>query len=393
MANKEEIMATVAQAKQMVKQTQVTTVWDFFEQKRDLIAKALPNTITTDRLIGVLTMLMKSSPQLMECSQASLIGAVIQTVQLGLTPSNIGHCHYVPFNNKKKDGSFQKEVQFIIGYRGMIELVNRSGKAVILSAECVYDKDQFQQEQGLNPVLRHVPAVGDRGSFAGVYCIAKNMVAQEKVFIYLQKEEIEKVRNASKAGQSEYSPWSKWYDEMAKKTAVKRICKLLPLSIDVQRQLSADETIKPVIDKDMVDLPDKTNWDAQDAEVVQEQPQNPPPASTGHATPNEPEPDDHSDASEEERPVKAVLSQIPIGGSVLEFKGLINGVATRKTKTGKDITAYSVEDSDGTAYVIEKWGTPHKGAEEGVLASFIDVSVSEFNNQRKYMCKSIGLEA
>lgn len=270
-------MATVEETKELTKKTEIKTVYDFMEKKKDLIARALPATITPDRLIGVLTMLMKSSPELMKCTQPSLIGAVIQTVQLGLTPGNIGHCHYVPFRNKdKKTGQYRYEVQFIMGYRGIVELVNRSGKASILSAECVHEGDEFEHEQGLNPILRHKPAPdSSRGEVVGVYCIAKNLVANEKVHVYLSREDIDKVKNASKAGSTEYSPWNTWYKEMAKKTAIKRICKLLPLSIEVQKKVETDETVKTTIEPDMTDAKDDANWEgvrakAEDAQVVEQ---------------------------------------------------------------------------------------------------------------------------
>lgn len=259
-------MSTVTQVKNQVSKSEVKTVQDFFIEKRDLIARALPNTITPDRLIGVFTMILKSSPQLTQCSQSSLVAAVIQAVQLGLTPGNIGHFHLIPFNNKGK-----MEAQFMIGFKGLMELVNRSGNACILGSECVYSKDQFEYEQGLTPKLRHVPADGERGEFIGVYCVAKNMLANEKVFVYLQKEEVEKVKASSKAASSEYSPWAKWPAEMAKKTAVKRICKMLPLSVEMQQKVSTDETIKTQIDKSMVEVPDTANWEAaQEAEVIKE---------------------------------------------------------------------------------------------------------------------------
>jgi recombination protein RecT len=75
----------------------------------------------------------------------------------------------------------------------MVELVNRSGNAAILSTEVVYDNDTFNYSLGLNPTLSHVPTAGDRGGIKGVYCIAKNLMAHEKLFIYLTKEDIEKV--------------------------------------------------------------------------------------------------------------------------------------------------------------------------------------------------------
>lgn len=253
-------MSTVQTVKQQVAKQEIKTVQDFFKEKRDLIAQALPNTITPDRLIGVFTMLLKSSPQLVQCSQSSLVAAVIQAVQLGLTPGNIGHFHLIPFKNNGK-----MEAQFVIGFKGLMELVNRSGNACILSAECVYSKDQFEYEQGLNPHLRHVPAEGERGDFVGVYCIAKNMLANEKVFVYLQKAEVDKIKGASKAAASDFSPWSRWPDEMRKKSAVKRICKMLPLSVEMQQKVSTDETVKTQIDKSMVEVPDQANW--EEAEV------------------------------------------------------------------------------------------------------------------------------
>lgn len=258
-------MNNVTEVKKAVAEKKIVTVHDFLEQKKDLIAKALPKTITIDRLVGIFSMLIKSNPELSSCNQTSLIAAVIQASQLGLTPGNIGHFHLLPFNNKNKEtGIVTKDVQFIIGYKGSIELVGRSGKACILTTECVYQNDSFDYEQGLNPVLRHIPAEGERGAFKAVYCIAKNLMAGEKVFIVLSKADVDKVRASSKAGNSEYSPWAKWYEEMAKKTAVKRICKMLPLSVEEQRAISQDETVKNRIDPDMPSVPDVTNWDEKD---------------------------------------------------------------------------------------------------------------------------------
>jgi recombination protein RecT len=239
------------------------------EQKKDLINNALPPHIGAERLVAMFTIVIKSSPEIAKCTQASLIGALIQTAQLGLMTGSVNHCYYVPFNNKKKDGSYQREVQFILGYKGMVELVNRSREAAILSTEVVYANDQFQYELGLEPILKHVPVWDERGEVRGVYCVAKNLLANEKLFVYLTKEDIDKVRNASKAGQSDYSPWAKWYEEMAKKTAIKRICKLLPLAIDIQKKIGTDETIKTDIQPDMTEAKDQTKWeDAEDAEIT-----------------------------------------------------------------------------------------------------------------------------
>lgn len=286
-------MTQLEKAKNAIAQTRVVTVQSFMENQKDLIAKVLPKTITPERLLGIFTMLLKSSPKLSQCSQASLIGAVIQTAQLGLQPGNMGHVHLVPFNNK---GTM--ECQLIIGYKGIVELVNRSGNATILTAEVVYSNDQFQYELGLTPILRHIPSSGDRGEKVGVYCIAKNLIANEKVFIYIQKEEIEKVKTASKSKDNDFSPWKTWEDEMWKKTAVKRISKLLPLSSESQKALSADETIKTKIDADMADLPDETKWDGDTIDATEEKSQTPTPQP---ATQPEPTSDDKISEPQQKR--------------------------------------------------------------------------------------------
>lgn len=266
----------VEKVKEKVVGTKIMSVFDFMKDKKDLIAEALPKHIGVERMIAMFTIVIRSNPELLQCSQTSLIGALVQTVQLGLIPGNVNHCYYVPFNNKQKDGSYQREVQFILGYKGMVELVNRSKVAAILSTEVVYDNDSFEYSLGLNPTLRHIPTQNDRGNIKGVYCVAKNLMAGEKLFIYIPQQDIEKVKNASKAKDSDYSPWNKWPAEMSKKTAIKRMCKLLPLSIDVQKKLSADETVKTKISGRMVDEIDETNW--EDAELseskgIEQQPQ------------------------------------------------------------------------------------------------------------------------
>lgn len=373
-------MGTLAEVKKQAGEVKISSVFDFMEQKKDLIAKALPQAFTADRLIGLLTLVLKGSPKLMECTQASLIGAVIQTIQVGLQVGNVGHVYYVPFKNKQADGSYKMEVQFQIGYKGMIELVNRSGKACILNTECVYEKDQFQYEQGLNPVLRHVPAQGNRGAFVGVYCIAKHLVANEKMFIFLNKEEVDKVRNASKA-KSELSPWNTWFDEMAKKTAVKRICKSLPLSVDVQKQISADETIKPAIDKSMVDLPDKANWDATDAEVVQTAPASEP-------APIDDQPDQVAPAVVSDQ---KHLSDVEVGQTIAEVELLVHGVEFKEKvgKNGKSV--FHAEDTQGQEYYIDKWGSC-KDAVEGQICTFLAVKVGDYQGKRQYMADKVILK-
>ena len=92
------------------------------------------------------------------------------SAQLGLEPGTLGYCYLVPYQNKKTG---QLEIQFQLGYKGILELVRRSGQVENIEARVVYEKDKFDFEYGLTPKLVHKPALKaqewatERGIFLG----------------------------------------------------------------------------------------------------------------------------------------------------------------------------------------------------------------------------------
>lgn len=196
------------------------------------LAAALPKHLTADRMARIVLTELRRVPKLMDCEPASLMGAVMQCAQIGLEPGNgLGHAYLIPFG---------REVQLIIGYRGFLDLARRSGQIKSISARAVYSCDKFEYRYGLNEDLIHEPAADrpNNATLTFVYAVA-NLKDGGHQFEVMSKAEVDKVRAKSKSGGT--GPWKDHYEEMAKKTAIRRLFKYLPVSVEMQRAVMSDE--------------------------------------------------------------------------------------------------------------------------------------------------------
>lgn len=225
------------------------------------MALALPKHMTADRLARIALTEVRKNPNLGDADQASFLGAIMQCAQLGLEPGGaLGHCYLLPFENRRKG---IVEVQFIVGYRGMIDLARRSGQIVSIESRAVYKADKFSVQLGLESNLTHTPAwdQADRGPLEFVYSVAKLKDGGVQ-FEVMHVSEIVKIRNESqgyktaiKYGKTD-SPWISAFEEMAKKTVVRRLFKYLPVSIELARAVGLDEQVDANLSQDnvMVDM-------------------------------------------------------------------------------------------------------------------------------------------
>lgn len=211
------------------------------------MALALPKHLNADRLARIAMTEMRRVPALAKTSPESFLGAIMQCAQLGLEPSNgLGHAYLIPFGNGK-DSKGRANVQLIIGYRGMIDLARRSGQILSISARAVYEHDDFSYEYGLHEDLKHVPFEGgDAGVLTHVYAVARLKDGGVQ-FEVMSRKQIEAVRAQSKAANS--GPWVTHFEEMAKKTVIRRLFKYLPVSIEMQQATVLDEAADAGIDQ------------------------------------------------------------------------------------------------------------------------------------------------
>lgn len=214
------------------------TIEDYLKQMAPAMSEALPKHMDVDRLMRLTMTTIRTTPELRNADLGSLLGGVMQAAQLGLEPGLLGQCYLLPFRNKKKGIT---EVQFIVGYKGMIDLARRSGHIQSIYAHAVYENDEFVYKLGLNPTLEHTPCMqADKGEYIGSYAVAHFKDGGYQME-FMPKAEIEKRRLSSPGGRSQYSPWNNYYEEMANKTVIRHMWKYLPISVEIQQQVAYDE--------------------------------------------------------------------------------------------------------------------------------------------------------
>ena len=213
--------------------TKFGAIRDLLVRQKTEIEKALPRHINADRMLRIALTECRKNPELLDCDRASFLGAIIQSSQLGLEPgSALGHSYLIPFNNSKRG---IREVQLIVGYRGMIDLISRADNAPTLVPRAVYEGDEFSYELGLSPILTHRPAKDrdPKAKLTHVYVVAEFKDGR-KVFDVMSRADIDKIRKNTHV-------WRDYYEEMAKKTVIRHLFKYLPTSVELQRAISLDE--------------------------------------------------------------------------------------------------------------------------------------------------------
>ncbi len=248
------------------------TVSGLLEQMKGEIARCLPKHLTTERMTRIALTELRKTPKLQECEPMSFIAAIMQASQLGLEPGVLGSCYLIPFFNGKTG---KTECNFIPGYRGFLDLARRSGQIVSLTAHTVYENDEFIYEYGLEEKLIHKPTMNDKGVLIAVYSVAKLKDGGHQ-FEVMSKKEVDDIRKQSKSGNS--GPWVTHYDEMAKKTVLRKLFKWLPCSVEMQKAIVLDEhadvgiqDIKAAASEEFnIDFNTGTTFDAETGEIAPE---------------------------------------------------------------------------------------------------------------------------
>lgn len=244
---------TIARAaEQKLSSGKPLTMQGYIKKMQGEIAKALPSVLTPERFTRITLSALSANQKLQECTPQSFLGAMMTAAQLGLEPNTpLGQAYLIPFRNHGR-----MECQFQLGYKGLIDLAYRSGDVSTIQAHTVYANDVFEYELGLDPKLRHIPAPGERGEPVYFYAVFRTKDGGYGFEVMSVEDARAHGRKYSKAYSN--GPWQTNFEEMAKKTVLKRVLKYAPMKTEFVRGLSADETIKTGLSDDMFDVPDET---------------------------------------------------------------------------------------------------------------------------------------
>lgn len=197
--------------------------------QRDAIISRLPQHMASqgDRIIKTVVTAAMKNPAILKCTKESILLSVFQSLDLGLEIGNaLGEAYLVPYGST---------CQMIPGYRGLVSLARRSGKIRAIEARIVREGDEFDYELGTNPKLVHKPSFAETpAEMRVVYAIAF-FVDGSTQFEVMVRAEVDAIRKRSRSGNN--GPWVTDYEEMAKKTVVRRMSKFLPLSPELSRAL------------------------------------------------------------------------------------------------------------------------------------------------------------
>jgi recombination protein RecT len=188
------------------------------EKMRQQFALALPKHLTPERFCRVAITALTRTPKLADCTQESFFKCLLDLSAMGLEPDG-RRAHLIPYGNT---------CTLILDWKGIAELALRSGLIAKLHADIVCENDAFVYDMG--EVTTHsIDWRKPRGAMYAAYAMAQTKTG-ERFFAVMTKDEIDGIRKRSKAGQS--GPWVTDYNEMAKKTAFRRLSKWLPLSAE-----------------------------------------------------------------------------------------------------------------------------------------------------------------
>ena len=168
---------------------------------------------------------------------------------------NLGFAYIIPFN-KKENGSYKVVAQFQMGYKGFIQLAQRSGQFKTISTSEIYEGQLVEENPLTGFVFDFTKKVSNKViGYAAYFSLVNGF---EKT-LYMSVDQVRK-HGAKYSKTFKYGLWETDFDVMALKTVLKLLLsKFAPLSIEMERAVLSDQGVV-------------NGWDGQDIEYIDNEP-------------------------------------------------------------------------------------------------------------------------
>jgi len=242
---------------------------------KNLINNTLQDPKRASRFIAAVSSAVGATPALQECEAGSILTAALLGESLNLAPSpQLGQFYMVPFNDKKAG---VKKAQFVLGYKGYIQLAIRSGqykKINVLEVkdgelvsfdpfteeiQCRYIEDTDERDAA--PTIGYYAMFEYQNGFRkALYWSRKKMMSHadkySPAFSSLSYEKLQRGEIPEKELWKYSSFWYKDFDDMAKKTMLRQlISRWGVMSIEMQQAFEADNSLVERQDGEFVATP------------------------------------------------------------------------------------------------------------------------------------------
>lgn len=212
------------------------------ERFRPNLQRALPGHMTVDYFLSLVSGAVSKNPDIALCEAHTILQSVADAARMGLAINISGQGFLVPYNDNRNN---RKVCQFIPGWQGLVDLVNRSGRGVVKTG-AVFDGDFFEYDLGLESFLRHRND-GDEMPDKLLYTYAIGFIKGENGWTPPPIIEVWKVRKVemhlehyNKVGKNHYAlkDGNNWI-QYARKLPLLQVLKYMPKSAEIAKAVEA----------------------------------------------------------------------------------------------------------------------------------------------------------
>ena len=202
------------------------------------------------QFVASLLSIITNNKLLAKATNESIMTAAMKaaTLKLPIEPS-LGMAYVVPYNRSEKHGDTWikiNEAQFQMGYKGFIQLAQRSGQIRNINCDIVY-KEEFLRYDKVYGTLHLKEEQVDSGEVEGYFASLELINGFRKMIFWKKEKVIAHAQKYSKTYDKQIgdfksgTPWKTEFDAMAQKTLIKELLsKYAPLSTELQEAIIAD---------------------------------------------------------------------------------------------------------------------------------------------------------